>query len=137
MAENEVRQDQEVANIENAVMGPLVQVVLDADEEPITFPFSDLGVEAGDPGMIADDDLIQLAEDWLRLERGVDIEPNALRGYKVTRPATGNVVLSRPAVFGVNTQRRYCPKCKNHTMHQEHMGYWECTVCGQWNGRAS
>lgn len=133
MAENEVRQ--EVGNIENAVMGPLVQVVLDADQEPITFPFSDLGVEAGDPAMIADDDLIQLAEDWLRLERGVDIAPGHFAGWKVGRPRTGNVVISKPAVFGVRTKRKYCPKCTKNTLHQEFKGWWECTMCGAWNGR--
>lgn len=122
MAENEVRRDREIGNIQDAVMGPLVQVILDADEEPITFPFSDLGVEAGAPGMIADDDLIRLAEDWLRLERGVDIAPGALHGFKVGRPATGNVTISRPAVFGDHQERRYCPKCGKNTLHRIYNG---------------
>jgi hypothetical protein len=97
---------QEVPEAPEFVMGPMIQVVLDADDEPIVFPFSDLGHEAGDPGMVADNDLTRIVEDWLILERHVDIAPGTLAGYKVTRPETGNVTISRPAVFG--GQCRWC-----------------------------
>lgn len=134
MAENERVQEQ-VADIRDAQMGPMIQVVLDADEDPIIFPFSDMGIDAGDPGLIADDDLLQNVEDWLRLERGIDIEPGALRGYKVSRPATNNVMISRPAVFGARTMARYCRNCKKRTLHQAYNGWWECMSCGTWNGK--
>ena len=37
--ENRDRVQEDVGDIQNAAMGPMIQVVLDADEEPIVFPF--------------------------------------------------------------------------------------------------
>jgi hypothetical protein len=86
--------EEERAALEGAAMGPLVQVVLDADEDPRVFPFSDLQLEGDDPATISDDDLKARAERWLDLPEGT------LARHKVSRPATGNIMLSLPAVFG-------------------------------------
>lgn len=95
MTEEQVEQQvEELIDLEQVVMGPLVQVVLDADEEPRVFPFSDLALEGDDPGLISDDDLKARCERWLDLPEGT------LEGYKVNRPATGNCLVARPAVFG-------------------------------------
>ena len=94
MVEERAGQRVGLEQLENAVMGPLVQVVMDADEEPRVFPFSELALEGDAPGTISDDDLKSRCERWLDLEEGT------LQGMKVNRPSTGNVLISPAAVFG-------------------------------------
>lgn len=75
-------------------VGPLVQVVMAEGEEPQVFPWSDIAQEGDDPGMISDQDIIQRVARWL------DRDASVFHGYKVTRPATGNILVSPAAVFG-------------------------------------
>ena len=91
----EVDQARDQIEAEGFAMGPMVQVVL-RNAEPRIFPFSDIALpdEGDDPAMISDDDL------KLRCERWMDVEAGTLNGYKVTRPDTGNVLVSVPAVYG-------------------------------------
>ena len=73
-------------------VGPLVQVVLGDSGERV-FPFSDMELSA-DPAVISDRDLL------LAVARHLDRPDSELLGLMVTRPATGNVLISPKPVFG-------------------------------------
>ena len=73
-------------------VGPLVQVVLGDSGERV-FPFSDMELSA-DPAVISDRDLL------LAVARHLDRPDSELLGLMVTRPAPGNVLISKPPVFG-------------------------------------
>ena len=80
--------DQEV----RVSVSPMIQVVLGNDER--VFPFSDLALEGDDPSTISDSDLI------LRVARWMDRPESDFRNVVVTRPVTGNILISPKAVFG-------------------------------------
>ena len=73
-------------------VGPLVQVVLGDSGERV-FPFSDMELDA-DPAVISDRDLL------LAVARHLDRPDSELLGLMVTRPATSNILISKPPVFG-------------------------------------
>ena len=73
-------------------VGPLVQVVLPEGER--VFPFSDLAFETDDPATISDPDLIA------RVARHLDREVEEFGDLMVSRPRTGNILISEKPVFG-------------------------------------
>ena len=73
-------------------VGPLVQVVIDNNEQ--VFPFSDLALDGDDPSTISDRDLLT------RVARWMDCPVSDMDGMVVTRPATTNILISPKAVFG-------------------------------------
>ena len=73
-------------------VGPLVQVVIDNNEQ--VFPFSDLALDGDDPSTISDRDLLT------RVARWMDRPESDLNSMVVTRPETGNILVSPKAVFG-------------------------------------
>jgi len=70
--------------------GPIVRVIVGrgADAQIHEFPYSDIAMP-DDPMLVPDDQLLE------RIERHMAdvMEPGALRGRKVSRPAEGNVIL--------------------------------------------
>ena len=87
MVETRVDRDTELA-----VGLPQIQVVT-----PGTTAFIDVRdflQEGDDLGTMADSDVIARVNELLELDLGTD--------YKVTRPATGNILVSRNATFGSN-----------------------------------
>lgn len=77
-----------------AVVGPLVQVLIEGEAQERVLGFGDLAIEDDDPATISDADLIA------RVERYYDMDPGALGGYKVSRPQTGNIVVLNEPVYG-------------------------------------
>jgi hypothetical protein len=78
---------------------PLVQIVLPAgilvnNQDAPVVPFSDLALEGDDPATVSDSDMIARATRWFDLPAGT------LAGYQVTRPASGNILVSPKATYG-------------------------------------
>jgi hypothetical protein len=76
----------------NVGVGPLVQIVIDNTER--VFPFSELALDGDDPSTISDRDLLS------RVARWMDRPESDLNSMVVTRPTTGNILISPKAVFG-------------------------------------
>ena len=90
MVETQVDTERETNVVELAVALPQIQVVT-----PGTTAFIDVRdflEEGNDLGTMADADVIARVNELLELDLGAD--------YKVTRPSTGNVLISRNATFG-------------------------------------
>lgn len=76
-------------------VGPLVQVVPgEGRGEPQTFPWSDISLEGDDPATISDRELTT------RVARWMDRPEGEFTDMVVTRPGTGNILISPKAVYG-------------------------------------
>jgi hypothetical protein len=74
-------------------VGPLVQIVFAQGEEQ-TFSFGDLAFDTDDPATISDADLIE------RVARHLDREVSEFSDLMVSRPRTGNILISPKPTFG-------------------------------------
>ena len=76
--------------VSTTVPGPVVRVIVGRgdDAQVHEFPYSDIALP-NDPMLVPDDQLLE------RIERHMAdvLQPGALRGRKVSRPAEGNVIL--------------------------------------------
>lgn len=84
--------------VEVAEEVPVIRVVLGRgdDAEIHEFPATDVLQEEDDMATISDDTLKERVEWWL----ADFVEEGGLSTHKVTRPATGNIVISAPNVYG-------------------------------------
>ena len=80
--------------LQDVAVGPLVRVVIASESEPHVFPFSDIAQEGDDPAMISDSELLD------RVARWIDRPVSDLGGHIVTRPTTGNLLISPDPKFG-------------------------------------
>lgn len=77
---------------------PVIRVVLGRgdDAQIHEFPATDALQDDDDMATIADDTLKERVEWWL----ADFVDEGGLANHKVTRPATGNIVISAPNVYG-------------------------------------
>lgn len=76
-------------------VGPLVQVVPgEGRGDPQTFPWSDIALDGDDPATISDRDIAT------RVARWMDRDESEFTDMVITRPETGNILLSPKAVYG-------------------------------------
>jgi len=77
---------------------PVIRVVLGRGDDATIheFPSTDVLQDDDDMATIADDTLKERVEVWL----ADFVDEGGLANHKITRPATGNIVISAPNVYG-------------------------------------